>query len=158
MTIEVVIGQAGAGKTNYVMKNYFNDKMKLVSTPIKHTTDGVTCLIGDYTIEDRCKGTDTLAYNSLPKIKRFIAQNRDFEKTVVEGDRINNLSFFTYLLNLRLKLSIVAIYCPISVSFERLKQAKSQISLKFIKATRTKTLNNVKWLISRGQKCQIIKT
>ncbi|MCO5250983.1 MAG: hypothetical protein M9949_06130 [Candidatus Kapabacteria bacterium] len=158
MTIEVVIGQAGAGKTDYVMKNYFNDKMKLVTEPIKHTTDGVTCLIGDYTIEDRCKGTDTLAYNSLPKIKQFISENRGFKKTVVEGDRINNNSFFAYLLTLSYKKSIVAIYCPISVSFERLKQAKSQISLKFLKATRTKTLNNVKWLISKGQKCQIIKT
>jgi hypothetical protein len=158
MTIEVVIGQAGAGKTSYVMKKYFNDKMKLVTEPIKHTTDGVTCLIGDYTTSDRCKGTDTLAYNSLPKIKQFINENRDYKITVVEGDRINNNSFLTYLLSLGLKLSIVAIYCPLFESLKRLKNANSQISLKFLKMTRTKTLNNVKMLISKGQKCQIIKT
>lgn len=45
--------------------------------------------MNNYESDDRCKGTDTLAYNSIEYIIDFINSNIDKFHIVAEGDRIN---------------------------------------------------------------------
>jgi len=140
--ITIIIGQAGCGKTTYV-KNTFAIGNGIYNTiPIKHTLYGNNLLIGDYVSDKRCLGTDTLAYNVLPKIIEFIKDNCQKFNIVAEGDRINNKKFFEEISSFNVAAEVVVLTCSLEESIKRLRQNGSKITEKFVKATRTKTLNN----------------
>jgi GTPase SAR1 family protein len=140
--ISVVIGQSGAGKTTLVRERFIrNQELKIFSKPIKYTIAGDTLLIGHYGIERRCQGTDTLGYNQLPDIIKFITENYSkYPIIVAEGDRINNRKFLEFIKGLDSFVTIVL--CSIETSLQRLKAAGSGITETFVKTTRTKALNS----------------
>lgn len=156
--ITVIIGQAGSGKTTFVMEKFYSDLMLLKKHPIKHTYINCLCLIGDYKTKDRCKGTDTLAFNSIEKIIDFIRDNQNNFDFVIEGDRINNKRFFQAISKMKIEIQVYCLHCDIKKSYERLRNAGSKITLPFLKTTRTKSENMVKYLLSNKIKVEIIET
>lgn len=154
--IHVVIGQSASGKTTFVKKKFLKDGMKFEAKPIKHTYDSKTCLIGDYTKDDRCLGTDTLPYNSLPKIIDFVRlSHKKFSDIVLEGDRINNRRFFTFLAMLP-DVTVYYLSCSLPTSMKRLRAADSKISERFVKSTITKSRNMFLFAKERGLKCVVL--
>ncbi len=137
--ITVIIGQAGAGKTTYVKNKYLKNPV-LIKDIIKVTKCDDNYLLGDYTINSRTLGTDTIPYNELNKIIKYIGDNPD-KNIIAEGDRINNDKFFQFLLTLQRPIKLFLFICPLKVSKNRLKEV-SCIKLPFIKATRTKSVRN----------------
>lgn len=144
--IYVVIGQAGSGKTTFVRTRWFRPGAQIREKPIAHTVtcDGGTILLGKYGIDKRCEGTDTLSYSALPLIKEFVAENAARMNIVLEGDRITNDSFFSWLQRGWPKrhqppIKLFLVRCPIMVSMQRLRNAGSDITEQFVRATKTKS-------------------
>jgi ABC-type cobalamin/Fe3+-siderophores transport system ATPase subunit len=140
--IWVVIGQSGAGKTTLVKDRFIRGReIGIENKPIKHSIAGDTLLIGHYGIERRCQGTDTLGYNQLPDIIKFIAEKYEhYPEIIAEGDRINNRKFLEFIKDKDPHLIVVL--CSIETSLQRLRAAGSEITETFVKTTRTKALNS----------------
>lgn len=153
--IIAIIGQSGAGKTHYVLENYFQNDMELFEEEIKYTANDKVCLIGDYKIERRCKGTDTLPFNALPKIIEFIKRSkRKYDLIVVEGDRINNKRFIDFLLTSGEIYNIIYIKSDTKEALERIDAREYT---PFLKSTRTKSIRMVKYLLEKKANVKIIE-
>ena len=156
--IYILIGQSASGKTTYVL-NKFTGEMKLNTEPIKHTIVKNDCLIGDYKTDKDCKGTDTLPFDSLNKIIKFIRNNHtNFDNIVAEGDRINNKKFIKYMYNIDEDCKVILFKTSMNKSIERRKQRNSNPNKKFIKATRTKSFNNYIFSKKLGINTEVIET
>lgn len=140
--ITVLIGSAGSGKTTWVLQHYTPVRVVEDEVPITETEEGAV-LIGDYTRDRRELGTDTISYSAIEKIisviKRFDKSNID---VVVEGDRINNGRFMHFLETRKDRVQLYLVLTDINTAYQRLRQAGSTISYKFLKTTYTKSLNN----------------
>lgn len=151
MKLIVVIGQSGSGKTTWVKKNFYSPDMVLETFPIKHTKNLLTTLVGDYTLNQRTLGTDTLPYNFLPKIINFVLEQNKTDKTlIVEGDRINNKKFFDSLIDNGVIFELHYFVCPLEISEQRLRKAGSKQTLPFMKTTKTKSYNIVEYLKTKN--------
>lgn len=140
--IIVIIGQSGSGKTSFAKKNFLNGHLEIIEDAVPYTTNGDFCAIGKYGISIRTEGTDTLSYNSGDKIRALIKKLNDEGKNIlIEGDRINNLKTFEFLETLDAEIKLYLLVCSLETSRSRLKSAGSKISLKFIKATKTRSRN-----------------
>lgn len=139
--VYIIVGQSGSGKTTYVKKNLLKEPYEYLDYGIPCTkgSNGVIAL-GKYGIGIRTEGTDTLSYNSQDKIKKAIAILKD-NTIVLEGDRITNSSIIDYIIKLGVEAEIILITCSLKTSIKRLREAGSNISLKFVKATKTKSRN-----------------
>lgn len=141
--IIVVIGQSGAGKTTFAKNNFLQGDFKIIDDIVPYTTNGEYCAIGKYGIDKRTEGTDTLPYNSGNKIRKLISLlNSEGKNILIEGDRINNQATFEFLRTLDTKIKLYLILCPLETSIERLRKSGSKITPKFVKGTKTKSLNN----------------
>ena len=147
--IYVIIGQSGAGKTTFVRDRFIRaTDPVVVEDIIPYTKCNGFCLIGKYGTGERTEGTDTLAYNAKDKIKRQIKKLIEKKETaiVLEGDRINNNDMFSFLATLRMPVKLYLITCTLETSMKRLQAAGSKITPQFVRATKTKSLNNfIKW-------------
>lgn len=143
--ITVIIGQSGAGKTTFAKKNFLQGELKIINDVVPYTTNGENCALGQYGIDKRTEGTDTLPYNAGEKIRAQISKLHAAEKNIlIEGDRINNTATFEFLKKLGAEVKIYLLSCTLETSIERLRAANSKITPKFIKATKTKSANNYK--------------
>jgi len=141
----IVIGQAGSGKTTYVKKNFINQDYSIISDIVPCTVSGKNLLIGKYNIGIRTEGTDCLPYNSIDKILLQVKKSvhdPEIENVVAEGDRINNERFFRFCILNGFDCKMYFLYCSLETSMRRLRGSGSKISLQFVKATKTKSLNN----------------
>lgn len=139
--IIVVIGQSGAGKTSFVKRELLPEPYEIEQRAIQVTraANGVYA-IGKYGIGIRTEGTDTLPYNAqndiLKTIKELAGEGHD---VVAEGDRINNRTAITAILNFGHPVKLYLLTCSLRTSMERLRKAGSKITIPFIKATKTKS-------------------
>lgn len=137
----VVIGQSGAGKTSFVKRELIPGPYEIEqrATQVTKAANGVYA-IGKYGIGIRTEGTDTLPYNAqndiLQAIKELADEGYD---VVVEGDRINNRTVMTAILNIGHPVKLYLITCSLRTSMERLRKAGSKITVPFVKATKTKS-------------------
>jgi len=141
--ITIVIGQAGSGKTTFVKNKFITPDCNyhLFDIPIKYTSCKDILLLGDYVSNKRCLGTDTLAYNALPKIIEFIKENKEHH-IIAEGDRINNKRFFEEISKLKIPVEVYVLSCSLEESIKRLRKEGSKIKESYVKRTMTKTKNN----------------
>lgn len=146
--ITVVIGQSGAGKTTFVKKRFLTGPLEAVDGySVAVTKSGSVFAVGKYGIGIRTEGTDTLSYNSLPKIiatvKRLAAEKKNI---LIEGDRINNDVMFMFLATLGVPVQLFLLTCSINTSLKRLRAADSKITGTFVQGTRTKAMRRfLKW-------------
>ena len=141
--IYVVIGQSGAGKTTFVKKTFLSGELKIVDDIVPYTTNGNICAVGKYGIGRRTEGTDTLPYNSGAKIRELIKKlYAEGKNIVIEGDRINNRATFELLETFGAAVKLYLVSCTLETSIKRLRDSGSAITVKFIKATRTRSENN----------------
>lgn len=153
--IVAIIGQSGSGKTHYAIENYFKEDMELYNEGIKYTSNKEICMIGDYIIDRRCKGTDTLSFNALPKIIEFIEKNkRDYEVIVVEGDRINNKRFFDFLMGCGELYKVYYIKADTATTLERIG---AEEYTPFLKSTKTKSVGMLRYLVEKKANIQIVE-
>lgn len=140
----IIIGQSGAGKTTYAKTNFLHGPLTVQDGEVAYTVcgNGMRAL-GRYGIGKRTEGTDTLAYNAKGKIKRqlkrFAEQGVD---VLLEGDRINNRETLEYISTLRVPVTLYLLTCSVKTSMKRLRAAGSNISVSFVKATKTKSKKN----------------
>jgi len=139
--IYIVIGQSGAGKTTFVKERFIKGDTMIVNDIVPCTISKGVVLIGKYNVGLRTEGTDCLPYNALGKIEKQV-EKLNKGVVVVEGDRINNNEFFNFLINKRLEGKLYLITCSVETSIKRLRNAGSKITEKFVRATRTKSINN----------------
>lgn len=152
--IVVIIGQSGAGKTHYVLEHYYSDDMELADQPIKHTRNDRICLIGDYKVDRRCKGTDTLPYNALPQIIEFIKRNRaSYDIIVAEGDRINSRRFMDFVMELGEVYEVVYMRRSAAAALESIGARATP----FIKSTKTKSDNMFRYLLTKGARVRVVE-
>lgn len=141
--IFVVIGQSGAGKTTFVKEKFLSGELKIVEDVVPYTTNGKICAIGRYGIGRRTEGTDTLPYNSGAKIRELIKKlHVAGEDILIEGDRINNRATFELLRNIGAEVKLYLVTCTLETSISRLRAGGSNITEKFVKATKTRSANN----------------
>lgn len=147
--IIIVIGQSASGKSTYVKNNFIKEPPALIETPLKHTVSGTTMLLGDYLVNRRCVGTDTLSYNVLDKIIELVKDGvGKYEVIVAEGDRINNSKFFEEVSKLMIPTTLYVFSCSVEESMKRLSKEGSSIKEPFVKTTKTKS-NSMKLLGKR---------
>jgi predicted kinase len=141
--IIIIIGQSASGKTTFVKENYCKSPMELKEVPFKHTISREkTCLIGDYTSDKRCCGTDLLSMIIQPQIIEFVKQNIDnFETIIMEGDRINQIKVFNAIAELKVSVKLYYFYCTLEDSCNRRKETGSNANEIFVKTTITKSQN-----------------
>ncbi len=141
--IVVIIGQSGGGKTSFAKTQFLQGELKIVNDIVPYTTNGRICAVGKYGIGKRTEGTDTLPYNSGAKIRQLITKLHSEGKNIlIEGDRINNRAMFEFLRKLNADVKLYLVTCSLETSINRLRAAGSKITLKFVKATKTKSKNN----------------
>ena len=145
--IYIIIGQSGSGKTSFVYQRFLTGELSIVEDIVPYTTNGKYCAIGKYGIGIRTEGTDTLAYNAGEKIRQQIeklaAEGKDI---ILEGDRINNRATFASIALLKVPAKLFLINCSLSASMKRLRAVGSEITETFVKATKTRSINNfLKW-------------
>lgn len=143
--IYIIIGQSGAGKTTYVKRRFIEGKRLIAQRdflPFALTDDNIA-LIGKYNVGIRTEGTDTLPYNSSPKIADLVVRlSKDGLDVVVEGDRINNTPFFRRIAASREPATLILLTCRVATSLKRLHSVDSLITPAFVKGTKTKSRNN----------------
>ena len=141
--IYIIIGQSGSGKTTFVKSRFLNGETRLVEGEIPYTVCGNVAALGRYNIGKRTEGTDTLSYNSQEKIKRLLPRLiKDGYDIIAEGDRINTPDMFDYIKGLGQEVKLYLVKCSILTSIERLRAAGSNITITFVKATKTKARKN----------------
>ena len=141
--IFVIIGQAGAGKTSFVKRQFLQGKLEVVEDLVTYTTNGKYCAMGKYNVGIRCEGTDTLSYSAGEAIRRQVEKLvMQGKHIVLEGDRINNAAMMKFLMRYSEHVQLVLVYCSITESMRRLRAAGSDITPAFVKATKTKSKNN----------------
>lgn len=145
--VVVVIGQSGAGKTTFVKENFLKGECHIVEDIVPYTQGEKYAVIGKYYIGKRTEGTDTLSYNAQEKIRQQVKKLVDAGKDVVlEGDRINNRATLAFLSMLKTPVKMFLVTCSLETSVNRLRSAGSEITLPFLKTTKTKSYNNYcKW-------------
>jgi len=139
--IYIVIGQSGSGKTTFVKERFITGDTVIINDIVPCTVCKDIILIGKYNVGLRTEGTDCLPYNYLGKIEQQI-EKLGKRTIVVEGDRINNSKFFEFLINKGIEGKLYLLVCPVEVSIKRLRGAGSKITEKFVRTTRTKSINN----------------
>lgn len=141
--VYIIIGQSGSGKTTFTKNRFLNGETRVVEDEIPYTVCGNVAALGRYNIGKRTEGTDTLSYNSQEKIKRLLPRLiKDGYDIVVEGDRINTPDMFDYIKGLGQGVKLYLVKCSILTSIERLRAAGSNITISFVKATKTKARKN----------------
>lgn len=140
----IIIGQSGAGKTTFAKTNFLQEPIKIIEDiiPYSKCANGINAL-GRYNIGKRTEGTDTLSYSAKNKIKTLLkkfAENQ--EDVLLEGDRINNKEIFEYISALGVPCKMYLITCSVNTSMKRLRAAGSNITVGFVKATKTKSKKN----------------
>ena len=141
--IFVVIGQAGAGKTSFVKRQFLQGEAEVVEDIVSYTTNGKYYAMGKYNVGIRCEGTDTLSYSAGKDIRRQVEKLVMQGKNIVlEGDRINNAAMMKFLMRYSEHVQLIFLYCSIKESMRRLRAAGSSITPSFVKATKTKSKNN----------------
>jgi len=141
--IIIIIGQSASGKTTFVKQNYCKEPIKLIEKPFKHTiSQDKICLIGDYTSDKRCCGTDVLSMTIQSQIIEFINQNiNNYDTIIMEGDRINQTKVFDAIAKLKVSTKLYYFYCTLEDSCKRRETTGSNSSETFVKTTITKSLN-----------------
>lgn len=141
--IYIIIGQSGSGKTTFVKNRFLDGETSVVEDEIPYTVCGNIAALGRYNIGKRTEGTDTLSYNSQEKIKRLLPRLiKGGYDIVVEGDRINTPDMFEYIKGLEQEVKLYLVKCSVLTSIERLRAAGSNITITFVKATKTKARKN----------------
>lgn len=158
--LHIIFGQSASGKTTFVKNSFIkNQEMVLVTSPIKHTLVGTSMLVGDYTSDKRCLGTDTLSYTVVGLIKELIKNNLNtYADIVVEGDRINTKDFMEFVVNLKTQVKFYYFTCSVADSVQRRETTGSSGNETFVKTTRTKSNNVLQYLKSLGQEVTIVDT
>lgn len=141
--VYIIIGQSGSGKTTFVKNRFLNGETRVIEDEIPYTVCGNVAALGRYNIGKRTEGTDTLSYNSQEKIKRLLLRLvKGGYDVVCEGDRINTPDMFEYIKGLGQEVKLYLVKCSILTSVERLREAGSNITITFVKATKTKAKRN----------------
>jgi len=147
--IILIIGPSASGKSTYVINNYLKLDAIVKEKPFKYTICNNICLLGDYLVNKRCIGTDTLSMAVLPKLIEFIKENKDkYDILIAEGDRISNRKFFEFISSLNIPVDLYVFNCSLEESIKRRQDSGSNSSETFVKTTITKT-NNMKQLGKR---------
>lgn len=143
----IVIGQSASGKTTFIVDTFINrNKITLIDTPVKHTcVEGKSiCLLGDYTADRRCLGTDVMSMSILPKLIDFIDdiyKQGKFDIVIVDGDRISNERFFRFAKSLNVPVDLFVFSCSVEESIKRRTETGSNPAKSFVETTRTKSMN-----------------
>jgi len=156
--IHIIIGTAGAGKTSWVRERWMSVPVVLYTEPFKHTVAGTkTVLLGDYIIDRRCQGTDTLHYAIAPDIRQWLSENyNQWDNIIMEGDRITNDKMFQWLFRSGFDICLYLVYCPLRECVKRLRAAGSQMTVPHIKRTATKSTRLYTQYASRFSRSKII--
>lgn len=142
--IYIIVGSSCAGKTSFVLNSFTNNNMILKKDLIKYTECDNNILLGDYTVQKRAKGTDTISRADLGKIAeqidKFLTDFPD-KNIILEGEKIISRNLFNHILELNQDVKMYHIYCDKEVSILRNKRNNSSVNEKTLKAAHTKTEN-----------------
>ena len=99
-------------------------------------------LFGDYTIDKRTKGTDTITRSWLdrlfPQIEKLIPLGKDI---VLEGDKIISRPLFNKIKELNVPVKLFWICCDVSVSLARNRRFNSTAKESTLRGAWTKARN-----------------
>jgi hypothetical protein len=161
MKIIYIVGQSASGKTSLIREKFLTDGFygeDLCGIPVTRTLEK-TLLLGKYGTGKRCEGTDTLSYSCLPSVRELLVRYRDENLTVVaEGDRVTNLNFAEFIVNLGVEIEAYYFKCSLEDSLQRRTAAGSKPSESFVKSTMTKAHNIYNYLRGEGVKVTVVDT
>ena len=141
--IYAIVGPSHAGKTSFTMNTFMQGE------PAEYKKDivGVTycngyALIGNYIVDKRARGSDTVARQEVKFIKDQVIKlcNEGYD-VVLEGDKICSHPLFDALLEADLPVQLYYIRCSIETSKKRNQAYNSTVSDGVLKRVATKAKN-----------------
>ena len=127
MTIYLIIGGSHAGKTSFVLNTFGRGRTGTFRKDLVGLTEYDDCILfGDYIVDKRTKGTDTITriwLNRLyPQIEKLVPLGKDI---VLEGDRIVSRPLFDKIAELGVETVLIWVKCSINTTLERNKAFNS---------------------------------
>ena len=141
--IYVIVGPSHAGKTSFTMNSFMQgDEVTYSKDIVGVTKCGDNYLIGNYLVEKRAKGSDTVARQEVKFIADQVIKLASEGKTVVlEGDKICSHPLLDRLIDENLPVKLYYIRCSIETSKKRNVAWNSTVNDGVLKRVATKAKN-----------------
>ena len=143
--IYIIVGPSHAGKTSFTVNSFIHNQECKFYKDIVGVTECDTCyLIGNYCIDKRAKGSDTIARQEVKLIYNQIKKLLDFNNKkdiILEGDKICSHPLLDNIQQLNEPCKLYYIVCDLDISIKRNQQFNSTVSTSVLKRVYTKALN-----------------
>lgn len=140
--IYIIVGPSHAGKTSFTANSFIKGEIQYYKDIVGVTECDTCYLIGNYAIDKRARGSDTVARQHIKfivdQVDKLVAKN-DGKDIVLEGDKICSRNIFNHLKKYDCKLYYIK--CSVETSILRNKAFNSTVNDSVLKRTATKAKN-----------------
>ena len=142
--IYIIVGPSHAGKTSFTVNSFIHNQDCTYYKDIVGVTECDTCyLIGNYCVDKRAKGSDTVARQEVKfigeQIKKLVEKND--KDIILEGDKICSRPLLDFIEMLNTKCKLYLITCSLENSLKRNEAFNSTVSTSVLKRVKTKSEN-----------------
>lgn len=140
--IYIIIGPSHAGKTSFTVNSFLKGEAKYYKDLVGITECDSAFLIGNYLLDKRARGSDTIARQEVSRIPeqilRLVNRGKDI---VLEGDKVCSKAVMKAVLSCKERCKLYYIRCSLHTSIERNAQFNSTVSVSVLKRVATKASN-----------------
>jgi hypothetical protein len=141
--IYLVIGPSCSGKTQFVTNSFIKSDSRCIKDLIKITVTDTSILIGDYTTNNKVRGTDRISRSQLKLIAPQIIKSFNDTKLDIVAEGINVCWDFVLedLIPYKEHIKLIYINCSKETSLLRNYQINENANSSWFKAVYTRSFN-----------------